>query len=95
MALEIELLRSLTYRVAWMTDEGMRVVKEAAMAKLYGSEVYNRVADLAVQIHGGIGYMRDYPIERFYRDARITKIYEGSTQIQKNIIAAELKRALN
>lgn len=92
MALEIELLRSLTYRVAWMTDQGMRVVKEAAMAKLYGSEVYNRVADLAVQIHGGIGYMRDYPIERFYRDARITKIYEGSTQIQKNIIASELKR---
>jgi acyl-CoA dehydrogenase len=95
MALEIELLRSLTYRVAWMTDEGMRVVKEAAMAKLYGSEVYNRVADFAVQIHGGIGYMRDYPIERFYRDARITKIYEGSTQIQKNIIASELKRELN
>lgn len=92
MAMEIELLRSMVYRVAWMTDQGMRVVKEAAMAKLYGSEVYNRVADLAVQIHGGIGYMKDYPIERFYRDARITKIYEGTSQIQKNIIAAELKR---
>ncbi len=92
MATEIELLRSMTHRVAWMTDQGMRVVKEAAIAKLYGSEVYNRVADLAVQIHGGIGYMRDYPIERFYRDARITKIYEGTSQIQKNIIANELKR---
>jgi acyl-CoA dehydrogenase len=92
MAMEIELLRSITYRVAWMTDRGMRVVKEAAMAKLYGSEVYNRVADLAVQIHGGIGYMKDYPIERFYRDARITKIYEGTSQIQKNIIANELRR---
>ncbi|MGG1662686.1 acyl-CoA dehydrogenase family protein [Brevibacillus sp. NRS-1366] len=92
MAMEIEVLRAMTYRVAWMGDKEMRVVKEAAMAKLYGSEVYNRVADLAVQIHGGIGYMRDYPIERFYRDARITKIYEGTTQIQKNIIAAELKR---
>ncbi|UPM55235.1 acyl-CoA dehydrogenase family protein [Gottfriedia acidiceleris] len=92
MAMEIELLRSMTYRVAWMTDQGMRVVKEAAMAKLYGSEVYNRVADLAVQIHAGIGYMKDYPIERFYRDARITKIYEGTSQIQKNIIAGELKR---
>lgn len=90
MATEIELLRSLTYRVAWMTDQGMRVVKEAAMAKYYGSEVYNRIADLAVQIHGGIGYMKDYPIERFYRDARITKIYEGTSQIQKNIIAKEL-----
>lgn len=92
MATEIELLRSMTYRVAWMTDQGMRVVKEAAIAKLYGSEVYNRVADLAVQIHAGIGYMKDYPIERFYRDARITKIYEGTSQIQKNIIASELKR---
>jgi acyl-CoA dehydrogenase len=92
MAMEIEVLRSITYRVAWMADQGMRVVKEAAIAKLYASEVYNRIADLAVQIHGGIGYMRDYPIERFYRDARITKIYEGTSQIQKNIIAAELKR---
>ncbi|MBY0156463.1 MULTISPECIES: acyl-CoA dehydrogenase family protein [Cytobacillus] len=92
MALEIEVLRSMTYRVAWMADQGKRVVKEAAMAKLYGSEVYNHVADLAVQIHGGIGYMKDYPIERFYRDARITKIYEGTSQIQKNIIASELDR---
>ncbi|MGM9966288.1 MAG: acyl-CoA dehydrogenase family protein [Rummeliibacillus sp.] len=92
MALEIELLRSMTYRVAWMADQGKRVVKEAAMAKLYGSEVYNRIADLAVQIHGGIGYMKEYPIERYYRDARITKIYEGTSQIQKNIIAGELKR---
>jgi acyl-CoA dehydrogenase len=92
MATDIEVLRSITFRSAWMSDQGMRVVKEASIAKLYGSEVYNRVADLAVQIHGGIGYMRDYPIERFYRDARITKIYEGTSQIQKNIIANELKR---
>lgn len=92
MATEIEVLRAMTYRAAWMSDQGVRVVKEAAIAKLFGSDVYNRVADLAVQIHGGIGYMRDYPIERFYRDARITKIYEGTSQIQKNIIAAELKR---
>lgn len=92
MAADIEVLRSITYRSAWMSDQGMRVVKEASIAKFYGSEVYNRVADLAVQIHGGIGYMRDYPIERFYRDARITKIYEGTSQIQKNIIANELKR---
>ncbi|WP_059170681.1 acyl-CoA dehydrogenase family protein [Bacillus sp. FJAT-27445] len=94
MAADIEVLRSITYRVAWMSDKKLRVVKEAAIAKLYGSEVYNRVADLAVQIHGGIGYMKDYPIERFYRDARITKIYEGTSQIQKNIIASELKRGL-
>lgn len=70
----------------------MNVIKEAAMAKLYGSEVYNRVADLAVQIHGGIGYMKDYPIERYDRDARITKIYEGTNQIKKNIIASQLRK---
>jgi acyl-CoA dehydrogenase len=92
MATEIETLRWMTYRVAWMADQGLPVIKEAAMLKLYGSEVYNRVADKAVQIHGGIGYIADYPIERFYRDARITRIYEGTSEIQKNIIAAQLKK---
>ncbi|OEH54830.1 acyl-CoA dehydrogenase [Oceanobacillus sp. E9] len=91
---EITALEALTYKVAWMTDQNQRVVKDAAIAKLYGSEVYNKVADLAVQIHAGIGYMRDYPIERYYRDARITKIYEGTSEIQKNIIAGELKREM-
>jgi acyl-CoA dehydrogenase len=62
------------------------------MVKLLGSEVYNRVADKAVQIHGGIGYIREFPIERYYRDARITKIYEGTSEIQKNIIAAQLRK---
>ncbi|SFB22680.1 acyl-CoA dehydrogenase [Lentibacillus halodurans] len=94
ISLQMEALRSLTYRVAWMTDQKERVVKEAAIAKLYGSEVYNNIADLAVQIHGGIGYMKDYPIERYYRDARITKIYEGTSEIQRNIIAGELIREL-
>lgn len=92
---QIEVLRAMTYRVAWMTDQKQRVVKEAAIAKLFGSDVYNRVADLAVQIHAGIGYMKDYPIERYYRDARITKIYEGTSEIQKNIIAAQLKKEFN
>ncbi|MBM7096670.1 acyl-CoA dehydrogenase family protein [Bacillus sp. H-16] len=92
ISVQIETLRSLTYRVAWMTDQKQRVVREAAIAKLYGSEVYNKVADLAVQIHGGVGYMKDYPIERYFRDARITKIYEGTSEIQRNIIAGELKR---
>lgn len=75
-----------------MTDKKQRVVKEAAIVKLYGSEVYNRVADMTIQIHVGIGYMKDYPIERYFRDARITKIYEGTSEIQRNIIAAQLKR---
>ncbi len=92
MAMEIEILRSITYRTAWMTDVKKRVVKHAAIAKLYGSEVYNRIADMAVQIHGGLGYMKDYPIERFYRDARITKIYEGTSEIQRNIIFSELTK---
>lgn len=93
MALETEALRSMVYRVAWMVDQGMKVIKEAAMVKLLGSETYNRVADKAVQIHGGMGYIADYPIERFYRDARITRIYEGTSEIQKNIIAAQLHEA--
>ncbi|NKE04280.1 acyl-CoA dehydrogenase family protein [Mesobacillus selenatarsenatis] len=92
MAVEIEALRSFTYRVAWMVDSGQKVIKEAAMLKLYGSEVYNRVADKAVQIHGGLGYISDYPVERYFRDARITRIYEGTSEIQKNIIAAQLEK---
>lgn len=92
MALDIETLRSFTYRVAWMVDQGLNVMKEAAMAKLLGSEIYNRIADKAVQIHGGLGYMKDFPVERFYRDARITKIYEGTSEIQKNIIAAQIHK---
>ena len=90
MAVDIESLRALTYSVASQVDANQKVIKEAAMVKLYGSEVYNRVADKAVQIHGGIGYIREYAIERYYRDARITKIYEGTSEIQKNIIAAQL-----
>ncbi|MFD4819073.1 acyl-CoA dehydrogenase family protein [Peribacillus butanolivorans] len=92
MAMEIEALRSFTYRVAWMVDQKEKIIKEAAMLKLYGSEVYNRAADRAVQIHGGMGYMKDYPVERFYRDARITRIYEGTSEIQKNIITGQLKK---
>jgi acyl-CoA dehydrogenase len=92
MALEIEALRSMAYRVGWMVDEEMNVIKEAAMAKLFGSEVYNRVADKAVQVHGGQGYMLEAGIERYYRDARIARIYEGTSETQKNIIAGRLKK---
>ncbi|EGL83249.1 acyl-CoA dehydrogenase domain-containing protein [Caldalkalibacillus thermarum TA2.A1] len=92
MAVDIETLRWFTYRVAWKVDQKQNVIKEAAMVKLYGSEVYNRVADKAVQIHGGMGYIREFEVERYYRDARITKIYEGTSEIQKNIIAAQLRK---
>lgn len=90
MAVDVEVLRSFMYRVAWMVDQGQQVIKEAAMVKLFGSEVYNRVADKALQVHGGVGYIADYPIERYYRDARITRIYEGTSEIQKNIIVGRL-----
>lgn len=92
MAVDVEVLRSFMYRVAWMVDQGQQVIKEAAMVKLFGSEVYNRVADKALQVHGGIGYIADYPIERYYRDARIARIYEGTSEIQKNIIAGRLSK---
>lgn len=92
MAVEIEALRSLTYRVAWMVDQGMKVIKEAAIAKLFASEVYGRIADKAVQIYGGMGYMKDFPIERFYRDARINRIFEGTSEIQKNAIYSQLRK---
>lgn len=90
MATEVEAARTLTWKAAFLIDEGKKAMKEAAMAKLFATEVYNRVADKAVQIHGGMGYMAEYPAERFYRDARITKIYEGTSEIQRMIIARSL-----
>ncbi|MEW9502069.1 acyl-CoA dehydrogenase family protein [Jeotgalibacillus marinus] len=90
MATETEAARMLTLKAALLIDEGKRVIKEASMAKLFASDVFNKVADKAVQIHGGMGYVADYPIERFYRDARITKIYEGTNEIQRLIIARKV-----
>ncbi|WP_087972383.1 acyl-CoA dehydrogenase family protein [Oceanobacillus rekensis] len=90
MATETEAARTLTMMAAEMIDSGKKVIKESAMAKLFASEVFNKVADKAVQIHGGIGYIGEYPVERFYRDARITKIYEGTNEIQRLIIARKV-----
>jgi acyl-CoA dehydrogenase len=90
MATETEVGRAFNYQVAQMFDQGKKVIKEAAMTKLFATETFNRVADRALQIFGGVGYMKEYAVERFYRDARITKIYEGTNEIQKNIIAAQL-----
>ncbi|RJS50037.1 acyl-CoA dehydrogenase family protein [Bacillus sp. PK3_68] len=87
MATETAAARALAISAAQMIDEGKKAIKEASMAKLFASDVFNRVADKAVQIHGGMGYVSDYPVERFYRDARITKIYEGTNEIQRMIIA--------
>jgi butyryl-CoA dehydrogenase len=89
MATETEAARLLTYRAAWIRDQGRRVTKEASQAKLFASEVANRAAYRAGQIFGGYGYTKDFPVERFYRDARITTIYEGTSEIQRFVIARE------
>jgi len=90
MAMKIDAGRLLCLRAAYMKDKGKRYVKEAAMAKLFGSEVAMEVTRAAIQIHGGYGFTTDYPLERFYRDAKITEIYEGTSEIQRLVIAAEL-----
>lgn len=91
MATQIEAARSLVYSVARMIDRGeKRVSKESAMAKLFASDVAMKVTTDAVQVLGGYGYMRDFPVEKMMRDAKITQIYEGTNQIQRNIIALNL-----
>ena len=90
MYTKIEAARNLTYKGAWQVDQGEDITKLASMAKEYASRIAVDVANEAVQIHGGSGYVNDFDVERFYRDAKITQIYEGTTEIQKNIIAREL-----
>jgi butyryl-CoA dehydrogenase len=91
MATKVEAARSLVYAVARMVDAGRRDVgRESAMAKLFASDVAMKVTTDAVQIFGGYGYMKDYPVEKYMRDAKITQIYEGTNQIQRNIIALQL-----
>ncbi|MFC1800412.1 acyl-CoA dehydrogenase family protein, partial [Candidatus Eisenbacteria bacterium] len=92
MATEIEASRLLVYNASLMKDRGERIIKEAAMAKLYASEAAMRATRVAIQIHGGYGYMREYDVQRFYRDAKITVIGEGTSEIQKLVIARELLR---
>jgi len=87
MALKIELARNLLYKACWLKDTGQSYAKESAMAKLYCSEIAKEVADEAVQIHGGYGLMKDYEIERFYRDQRLLQIGEGTSEIQRMVIA--------
>ncbi|NKE36084.1 acyl-CoA dehydrogenase [Natronococcus sp. JC468] len=92
MATNVEAARSLTYRAATQVEQGNQEIaaRFSSMAKLFASEHAVDVADEAIQVHGGSGYVTDYPAERYYRDARITKIYEGTSEIQKNIIADQL-----
>ncbi|RCK81749.1 MAG: Butyryl-CoA dehydrogenase [Candidatus Ozemobacter sibiricus] len=88
MRLEIETTRLLTWKAAWLKDNKKRFAKDAAMAKLYGSEMATRVAHQAIQIHGGYGFIKDYPVERYYRDARILELYEGTSEVQRMVIAS-------
>ena len=87
MATKIELGRNLLYKGAWLKSNSQPFAKEAAMAKLYCSEIAREIADEAVQIHGGYGLMKDYDIERFYRDQRLLQIGEGTSEIQRLVIS--------
>jgi len=90
MALLIEAARLLVYKAAWLCDQGRPFAKEASMAKLFATEAATRITGEAVQLHGGYGYMVEYPVERYFRDARVGTIYEGTSEIQHEIIAKHL-----
>ncbi|MEH6947883.1 MULTISPECIES: acyl-CoA dehydrogenase [Peribacillus] len=90
MAMNIELARNMVYKAAWLKDQGRAFKKEAAMAKLYASEICMKVCDQAVQIHGGYGYMKEYQVERFFRDAKLLEIGEGTSEVQRMVIAKQL-----
>ncbi len=90
MAMEVELARTMVLKAAWLKDQGRPFTKEGAMAKLFASEVATRAANQAIQIHGGSGYMEEFPVSRFWRDAKLTEIGEGTSEIQRIVIAKQL-----
>jgi alkylation response protein AidB-like acyl-CoA dehydrogenase len=90
MAVDVEVAKTMLYRAAWMKDSGKKFTKESAIIKLFASEMSHRVCHKALQIHGGYGFMKDYKVERLYRDQRITEIYEGTSEIQRVVIARSL-----
>ncbi|MGO9079754.1 MAG: acyl-CoA dehydrogenase [Streptosporangiaceae bacterium] len=92
MATEVDAARLLVYRAAWNEDHGLPYSTEGAMAKLFASETASRVAGKAIQVHGGYGYTESYPVERSYRDAKITEIYEGTSEVQRMVIARSALR---
>jgi butyryl-CoA dehydrogenase len=87
MATEVDAARLLVWRAAAMKDRGVRFTAEASMAKLFASEMAERVTSKALQIHGGYGYVKEFDVERHWRDSRITEIYEGTSEIQRVVIS--------
>ncbi|MBN9400695.1 MAG: acyl-CoA dehydrogenase family protein ['Candidatus Kapabacteria' thiocyanatum] len=94
MSMDVDSSRLLTYRAAWMRDSGMDFTTAASEAKLLASEVSVRVAEDAIQVHGGYGYVKDYPVEKYFRDSKLLTIGEGTSEIQKMVIARQLLSAL-
>lgn len=90
MAMKIELARNMVYKAAWLKDQGRPFTKEASMAKLYASEISMEVANEAIQIHGGYGYMKEYEVERYMRDAKLLEIGEGTSEVQRMVIARQI-----
>jgi alkylation response protein AidB-like acyl-CoA dehydrogenase len=90
MATEIEAARMLCFKAAWLKDQGLPYAQASSMAKLFASDVAMRTTVEAVQIHGGYGFVKEYHVERLMRDAKITQIYEGTSEIQRMIIAREI-----
>jgi hypothetical protein len=95
MATELQAAELLTFRAANLKEEGKPFTREASMAKLYASEMSNRAVDKAVQIHGGYGYIDEFPVERYFRDARVQTIYEGTSEVQRMVIARETFKLLD
>lgn len=89
-ATELYAAQQMLYNACWRFDQGEKVSKQCAMTKLFATEMVGRVADRAVQVHGGMGYMRELPVERMYRDVRVMRIYEGTSEVQRMVIAREL-----
>ena len=92
MATRLDAARLLTHRAAWLKDHGFRMTQEASMAKLFASEASSFITHQAVQIFGGYGYSKDYPVERYFRDSRVTEIYEGTSEVQRMVIARQMYR---
>ncbi|HSC23365.1 MAG TPA: acyl-CoA dehydrogenase family protein, partial [Casimicrobiaceae bacterium] len=92
MATQVEVARQMAWHAAALRDAGEPCLKEASMAKLFASEMAERVCSDAIQIHGGYGYVADFPVERIYRDVRVCQIYEGTSDIQRLVIGREILR---